>query len=34
MEKGIKNANAIAHTLRSALIRATNNRLEVAREKR
>ena len=32
MEKGIKNAETIACKLRPALIRATNNRLEVARE--
>ena len=34
MEKGIKNANAIAYKLGPASIRATINRLEVAREKR
>ena len=34
MEKGIKNADAIACKLRLALTKVANNRLEVAREKR
>ena len=34
MEKGIKNADAVARKLGPASIRATNNRLEVVREKR
>lgn len=33
MKKGIKNADAVAHKLGPALTRATNHRLEVAREK-
>ena len=34
MKKGIKNADIVAGKLRRALIRATNDRLEVVREKR
>ena len=34
MEKGIKNADAIARMLRPASTRAINNRLEVAREEK
>ena len=34
MEKGIKNADAVARKLRVALTRAIYDRLEVAKEKR
>lgn len=34
MDKGIKNANAVACKLRSALTKATNHRLEVASKER
>ncbi len=34
MEKGIRNAGAVAHKLRPALTRTTNQKLEVAKEER
>ena len=34
MKKGIKNVDAVASKLEPALIRVTNQRLEVVREKR
>ena len=34
MTKGIKNANAVAHKLRSALTRVTNHRLKVPRKEK
>ena len=34
MEKSVRNTDKVAHKLKPAQIRATNQRLEVAREKR